>query len=633
MSTFLALIRIGVAGFVVLVLPGMTWSVWFHDLDKDRLEQLGDAVGASIAITALVALGLYITGNRITLLSLSVIYFVLLITGSIGLFRLKRREIPTGWLDTLRDGSTLAIFGLILIWRMVQARDLALPPWVDSVHHVLIVRTILEYGGLPENLEPYLPVAFYYHYAFHSVASAFSALSELPPEKAVLWIGQALNAAVALSVYRLAKALWGDWRRAVMSGLIVGFVTQMPAYYLTWGRYTLLTGLVLMPLAMAGALDIFNKGTSGPRLATLALLTAGLFLSHYFIAVLFAVFLALLGAQSLWVDLRQGNLWRGGRSLPLFGASLIGLLLAMPWLLHMWGYAREAARVGLVSVSTAAVDEAYFPNYLAYLWRLIGPKRNHVLLIPAFLGLILAAFRKETRLFAFWSAMLIVLSLPWGISLEPFRPDHAIIILFLPMAIFIADLLITVRDRLAQGRLIWAGNLLVGAFTLGLLVWGAWDTRSIVNTSTVIANQADLEAIHWIDQHIPQDARFFINVTPWLAGTFRGVDGGWWITPLTGRLTMLPPVLYASGDREYILDINALAEKASRIEGCSPELWNIFTQEGITHVYLNDDKGRLHASSLKSCPFVVLVYEQDGVAIYRVVPPKASSPESQWCSL
>jgi hypothetical protein len=488
---------------------------------------------------------------------------------------------------------------------------------------VLIVHTFLEYGGLPNTLEPYLPIAFYYHYAFHAVASAFAALSGLPIEKAVLWIGQALNAAVALSVYRLGKALWGDWRRAIVSGLIVGFVTQMPAYYLTWGRYTLLTGLVLLPLAMAGALDIYNKGISRPRIATLALLTAGLLLSHYFAAVLFAIFLGLLGAQSLWTDLRQGRLRKGNRILPLLGASLIGLLLALPWLLHMWGYAREVVRVGVVSISTAAVNETYFPNYLAYLWQLIGPKRNHLLLIPAFFGLIAAAFRKETRLFAAWSVLLVVFSLPWGISLVPFRPDHAIIILFLPIAIFIADLLVSARDRLAQGRLAFAGNLLVAVFTLGMLAWGAWDTRSIVNASTVIADQADLEAIHWIGQHIPRDARFFINVAPWLAGTYRGVDGGWWITPLTGRSTLLPPALYASGDREYILKINALADKANRIKECSPELWAIFTQEGITHVYLNDDKGTLHSIALESCPFVDPVYEKDGIAIYRVVPLEA----------
>ena len=129
-----------------------------------------------------------------------------------------------------------------------------------------------------------MPVPFYYHYAFHALAAVFSFISRLSPPDAVLYLGQVLNAAIAMAVYRLGKALWGDWRRAVLSAILVAFVTQMPAYYVTWGRYTLLTGMLLLPLAMASALDIVNKGVQKSRLFTLGLLTAGILLSHYFAA-------------------------------------------------------------------------------------------------------------------------------------------------------------------------------------------------------------------------------------------------------------------------------------------------------------------------------------------------------------
>ena len=45
---------------------------------------------------------------------------------------------------------------------------------------------------------------------------------------------------------------------AALAALLVGFVFQMPAYYLTWGRFTLLTGLVVLGPAMAAALDVFK---------------------------------------------------------------------------------------------------------------------------------------------------------------------------------------------------------------------------------------------------------------------------------------------------------------------------------------------------------------------------------------
>jgi len=148
------------------------------------------------------------------------------------------------------------VFVELIAWRLYQAVELVLPPWVDSLHHVLIVRKIIETGGLPIDLSPYLPVPFYYHFAFHSFTAEFSVLSQLSPDQAVLILGQMLNAAIGLSVYTLGRALFKDWRPAVLAGLLTAFFTQMPAYYLTWGRYTLLTGLVIMPLAMAVAIKV-----------------------------------------------------------------------------------------------------------------------------------------------------------------------------------------------------------------------------------------------------------------------------------------------------------------------------------------------------------------------------------------
>ena len=138
-----------------------------------------------------------------------------------------------------------------------------------------------------ETLSPYLPGPFYYHYAFHTFAAQFAALSGLPPAQAVLILGQLLNAAVGLSVYHLAKTLSKDWRMAGLAALLVTFATKMPAYYLSWGRYTLLTGLVLLPLAMAASMRLL----AGERRYWLAVTFDGRTpLAHYFTAVLLALF-------------------------------------------------------------------------------------------------------------------------------------------------------------------------------------------------------------------------------------------------------------------------------------------------------------------------------------------------------
>jgi hypothetical protein len=624
------------AGLILLSLPGFAWLVWFWDPGPDPFERLGVAVGASLSLASLLALAAFLTGwrfNSAQLVLLLLLFALLLFAG------VRRRwtrragkpgELPgnsqglkaaSGKSNWLRYLGMLLVFLGILFWRFYQVRELVLPAWVDSLHHVLIVRLILENGGLPVDLQPYLPVPFYYHYSFHAMAALQAWLARLHPEQAVLVLGQLLNACVALSVYRLGMALWQDWRRAFLAAALVGFGTQMPAYYASWGRYTLLTGLVLLPLAMAAALDLDRRGVTLPRLANLALLTAGVLLSHYFAAILLALFLILMAAKMVLDDRKQGLSLRSSRWLPLAAAVLAGGLVALPWLVRAWAYSRQVAEIGVIPPSSQAVDQHYFPEYAAYLWQLAGPRRNYLILVLASLGLLLAAWRRQTRLFALWSFLLVLMSLPWGLYIAPFRPDHTVIVLFLPAALLLSDLVISAVEWLLlwEHSLARAGGFIVVAGILALLIWGIWDTRSIVNASTVLATDSDLAGIRWIEDHTLPEARFFHNITHWLSGTYRGVDGGWWITPLTGRSTLLPVALYAAGDRDYILSVNRIAKRASQLKGCSSDFWDLMREQNLDYVYIIQGKGSVQPEDLESCPGLESIYHQDGVFIYRVI--------------
>ncbi|NJO05360.1 MAG: hypothetical protein HC876_07460, partial [Chloroflexaceae bacterium] len=50
-----------------------------------------------------------------------------------------------------------------------------------------------------------------------------------------------------------------------------------------------------------------------------------------------------------------------------------------------------------------------------------------------------------------------------------------------------------------------------------------------------------MTALEWIEQNTAPTSQFLINTTGWFSHVDRGTDGGWWITPLTGRSTSLPP--------------------------------------------------------------------------------------------
>lgn len=624
-----------VAGILVLFLPGLS-LIW--DSDQGIIERLAEALGLSISFTALVALFVYSVGWQFTSLWLIVLYLGLIPLAFFGLrngwkmSRFTRSESSagteidpeTGEPAHTRGGTRQAIvlaliFLFVLGWRFYQIRNLVLPVWVDSVHHVQIVNLFLEHGGIPDTFEPYMPVPFFYHYAFHALAAVFSFFGRLSSQTAVLFLGQALNAGVALAVYRLGMALWADWRRAAASAIMVAFVTQMPAYYLTWGRYTLLTGIILLPLGMAAALDIVNKGANTSRIAKLIIFTAGILLAHYFAAILLAIFLLILGAQYLLQDLLQKTGLRLNTWLPLLFASLAGLFLAGPWLYRMWGYAQGGVDIGAIQLTVEAVDDFYFPNYLSYLWRLLGPSRNHVLLFLALPGLLITLFRKRTRAFGLWAVVLGLFSLPWGIYLAPFRPDHAVIVLFLPIGLFVSELFVSVVDWSPNPRIIRVKTAVVLLLFTALVGWGIWGTRSVINSATVLATKADLEAVNWIKANVPQGARFFINVDHWQYGIYRGVDGGWWISPLTGRETLLPSGLYPMGDRDYVQGVNEVAAKASQIKGCTPEFWELIHEEKLTYIFINDLRGSVKSSHFEDCSSVELIYTNDRIYIFRIL--------------
>lgn len=633
------------AGAFILFLPGIAWLGIFWDPEQDAVSRLAEAAGISLSLTALVGLATFLIPWRVSASWIAGLYLLIFFAAVWSAWhRMSRRggrnnaplpEAPSpgvvassnpeglSW-ETLKTHNNLWLAAILFVFlavlglRFYQIRDLALPAWVDSVHHVLIVRLLLERGGLPDTLEPYLPVPFFYHFGFHTLAAAYTALARLEPHLGVLQIGQWLNALVILSVYRLGRSLWGDWPRSVLSALLVGFTTQMPAYYVTWGRYTLLTGLALLPLAMAIALDISRKGPSLPRIANLCLLTAGIFLAHYYAALLFVGFMIILGGVTVWEDLRKGKLLKGNTWIPLSAAVVLGVGLAATWIFRAWSFTGSLVEVGILPPSSAAVDEFYFPNYLSYLWRLLGPLRNQVLTLAALPGLAILVWRRETRVFGAWSALLVISALPWGIYLAPFRPDHAVITLFLPVALMASDLLISISEWRTRPQADRLKALLVLVIIGTLTGLGIWQTRSIINQSTVLATDADLKAFDWIRENTPFNALFFIAISHWQYGIYRGSDGGWWITPITGRGTILPPALYPLGETGYVEQVNRRAAAASQAKACSPEFWQLVRSEGMSYVYVTGEADSDQQLSMRTCGGVSLVYSNERVSIYEI---------------
>jgi hypothetical protein len=595
--------------FAAFLLPGLCWWVWLGERDKDPLEALAGMLGVSVSVTALAALFFYALRLPISPALLGALLGFTFAVTVYGILRERRKRFfRWSWL------LALAFFAALCVWRLWQARGLVLPAWVDSLHHSLIIRKMIEAGGLTSTLEPYLPGPFYYHYAVHSAAALVSALSGIPPAQTLLWLGQILTAGVSLSVYSLVKASVKDWWPALLAALLAAFATKMPGYYLSWGRYTLLTGMLLLPLAMAEAVRVARGERLHRTAPLLALLTAGTLLSHYLAAFLLALFFVILALAKIINNLRQkGGDWRP--LLALAAAGLAGLALVSRWYWRVFRYSRGIFSTELKPPLLGAPNADGWD----YFWNLVGPLTGYIVLGLAACGLVWALTRSKTRPLAIWGLLVGVLSLPFGQVLGPFRSDHFTLALFLPAVCLSACVLVWGADWL-NGRLprkVLSSTALLIMFA-GLLAGGAWLNREPVNASTVLADESDLAALEWIEEHLPKGARFFINTTGWGYGLYRGMDGGAWILPYTGRWSLAPTIFYTFGGDEgtYAQWID-WSKRASGLTGCTEEFRALAAEAGLDYVYLREGVGSLRAYALRDCPEARQLYSAGGVSIWH----------------
>jgi hypothetical protein len=596
---------------LLLLLPGAAILALFPDRRRGAVETLSISFGLGLSVIALAALLGRVAGFRFSpaLLAGSAAGCVILLAFGLARKKLRFHFRPSAF-TVLEMIAIAALIGL----RLYQARDLALPAWVDSVHHVFLVRLFLEGGGIPATLSPWIPGPFYYHFGFHAAAAVFSAFSGLTPDLAVLLFGQILNAAAALSAYRLSMALRRDRRVALLVLVLVGFVAQMPAYYLTWGRYTLLAGMVLLPLAMAEAVEYTLRSPRPASAVRLAILTAGTLLSHYLTGILLALFLALLG---VYVLLRRN---RRRRFPGLAAAVVAGTAAALPWLIPMLHYSAGSIGVDVVAPG-GSVDAAYFADYATYLWKLLGPLPSYLLLGAGLLAALAALLRRgPLRIFAVWGLVMGVETLPWGLRIAPFRPDHLAIVLFLPAAVLAAHGFVALADFLDRRRPALRAGFFFAGVALASSLIGIWQTRTIINPATVFADSDDRQAVLWAAKNTPADSVFLINVVPWQSGLYRGVDGGWWLEGLAERRTLLPPMLYSFAPRETVDEIDRLAATVSALTGCTEEFWSVVQAEGVTYLYIKEGTGSLQPAGLEGCPGIEEVFRIGKVRIYRVVP-------------
>lgn len=549
----------------------------------------------------------------------------------------------------------LLIFSLTLWNRFSQIESVVLPLWVDSVHHALMIRVVTEQGMAPFSLRPYLPVEqLPYHWGYHVVTAAVTQLSGLTIPQVMLWTGQLFNAFHMLTCAALALAIWRHPMAAVVAGIIVGTVSIMPSYYVSWGRYTHLTGLLLLPpLVMVWQQWL----CTGNRrwLFPIALFLAGLCMIHFLVLIMAMVLMMVMGIG-----------YALGRPTPVWlmrlvygmGSGMLAMLMTIPWL-HIL---LHRVVVPMIQVPGAMLTGG---DYVQIHEHLLWAGENRLLIALAAVSSLWGLWRRKqaTLVFLGWTIALFLLANPWtmnyvagalgvplllwglrhrrlaavggGVLLILLNPalitfpyyghvtnDTVVISLFVPLSVLIAGGGSLLAKRITRLPSRWQRWGAWSSFSIALMLftlWGNGKLRHVINPATILASAADVEAIRWIAEHTPPQARFLINSAYWYPKVDRGIDGGYWIMPLTGRWTSTPPSLFIYAPPDYAQRITRLsAQVRSYRPGLEKQLDQLIREHHITHIYLGSTQGALTVETFANRFPYERVYEHAGVTIFSV---------------
>ncbi|MDX1414065.1 MAG: hypothetical protein R3293_07730 [Candidatus Promineifilaceae bacterium] len=505
----------------------------------------------------------------------------------------------------------LLILLVALAVRLLAVRDVSFPLWVDSSRHGLITAVMVNSGQVIGDYAPFLPVdRFPYHFGFHTLAASLSLMSQWPLPRLLLYFGQLLNALVPFMMY---TAVWLYIRRsgtALFAAFLVALPFFFPAYYATWGRFTQLTAVILLPVLLALSWRLV-RGEYGWRRVwwMVGLLAAGLFLTHIRVFLYYLPYVLLIWLMSLGRNARR-----------LAAAAGLALLLAGPRMIQLLNDTDPVQRIGRT-----------IPNYNNFPTSYFETGWEQAFILAAAIGILFAflAFirRKEWALLpltlTLWVALLFFILSADRIGLPVtslVNLNSMYIIVFVPLAIFLALIVDPVWRWLRQQH--WVLQLivylLVGVMIGALFIFGARQQIGILNSQTILARSEDLKALQWVEDNIPEDATLLVNSWQWLGETWAAADGGAWLVPLTGRQVTTPPIDHIY-DAELFRFVREFNQDASAISDWSdPSQVDWLRQQGVTHVFVGRKGGFLDPAELVRNPKLELLYGDQGVFIFAL---------------
>ena len=635
------------AGVILFILPGLALLTLAlpKKIDLVWIEKIALASGLGFVIYPIAYLWSSIVGLKSgpifawVLPGLSLVVFIL------RLVRVKPKdllaELKTGVRKSITIDNLVLFFLLVLLAfsRFWSVRSIPIPLWGDSYQHSLIAQLLVDNRGLFQSWQPYTDLtSFSYHFGLHTLVAGFHYLTRLSIPQSLLWFGQILNILAVISIVPLALRIQRSSWSVLLSILLVGFLFDMPMFYTNWGRYTQLTGQVILALVIWIAWHTFEADHMDWKAIFLSWLAlGGLALTHYRVLV-FAI--AGILAVGLF-QLRKGLAIRLSVKALLMAAGAFSLY--SPWLINLF-----AGKIPTILIANINVTAALTSNP-AQLSEPIG-KLTSYLPALAWIFIPLAIFwgiwkrQRGVAVITLWMTLVYLSANPHLLRLPGTHliTNFAIFIAaYIPAGILLAGVFAWLID-LGSGKIgklmkmqpsipaASAFKIIIAVIIVVLALWGFNRRLSDLDPSSfALASVPDLQAAEWIKTNTPAEAKFLINSFPFNTyGDIAGSDGGWWLPVLTKRQTTLPPqnVLSEQGvTPDFREQVNYLTEQIQSQGINSPEVMRSLKERGITHVYVGQKRGSVNSpvellppAELLQNPNFQPVYHQDLVWIFEI---------------
>lgn len=630
--------------FLLLFGPGLVLAFYCIAADEfDLFERFLLGLGLSLAFYPIVYLIGHVLHLPINGLVIDVLIALSFLALGWRLFQYRHHlSIPTAsalkviplnqWLAWL---FLLIVLALSLYVRVAIVQGLQIPLWSDSYHHTMISQLLMDNQGLFSSWAPYAPLqTFTYHFGFHSLVASYAWLTGVAVPRSVIVVGQMVNFLVVLECYLLAKQVTGNPWAGNFAALFVGLIFTMPAYYVNWGRYTQLTGMALLAVAIVLVVQLLAQPEPGWKsIFMTALAITGLGLAHYGVLVFFILFGLILVAYHL-LQARGDRARLKRLALTLLQVSLLTGLLASPWI---WNFIQGRFLTIVTTIVTQApgadAEKILVHNSLGDIRFFFN---THWYILTG-MGVFWALWRRAQKvtLISIWSLSLLILANPGYLKLPGtgLINNFAVFIsLFLPFSVILAYLIGDVILK-AEARATWSLYLaIVGLLALG--IWGAKFRLSFFEPKNQLVTDSDLAAMAWVKENIPPEATFLINHTfVYNNSTIIGTDAGWWLPLLAHRQNLILPMSAQEIREPDTFKANKFFRQLDKLDLSNLSGYTFLKDHGITYIYIGGRQGQvwnethstvLDAEALKQSGFYQEIYNQDNVVIFAVpgIPPE-----------